>query len=238
MLLTTVTIWALSITVSKYILSHGFLPLAYASVRYGAAVVILAAVTLVSERSLAIGGRRDLAWVGIAVLALWLNQICFVYALKLASATTVALILGTVPIFAGLFASLIGLERLTRRSWLAASISFGGVALVALGGGGELGGDLGGDLLAVGTAATWAAYSVAVAPPMRRYSPYRLSAVILFLMWVLLALTGSGQLADQDFGEFGARVWLGFAFAVVGPLVLTTILWFTAIDRVGPSPSE
>jgi drug/metabolite transporter (DMT)-like permease len=30
-------------------------------------------------------------------------------------------------------------------------------------------------------------------------------------------------------------VWLGFAYAVVGPLFLTNVLWFTAIDRVGPS---
>jgi drug/metabolite transporter (DMT)-like permease len=30
-------------------------------------------------------------------------------------------------------------------------------------------------------------------------------------------------------------VWLGFAFAVLGPLVITNLLWFTAIDRVGPS---
>ena len=30
-------------------------------------------------------------------------------------------------------------------------------------------------------------------------------------------------------------MWLGFGYAVVGPLFLTNILWFTAIDRVGPS---
>jgi drug/metabolite transporter (DMT)-like permease len=30
-------------------------------------------------------------------------------------------------------------------------------------------------------------------------------------------------------------VWVGFAFAVLGPLVVTNLLWFTAIDRVGPS---
>jgi drug/metabolite transporter (DMT)-like permease len=51
---------------------------------------------------------------------------------------------------------------------------------------------------------------------------------------VPLALAGSSQLAHQSF-DFGALVWLGFAFAVVGPLVTTNFLWFTAIDRVGPS---
>jgi len=30
-------------------------------------------------------------------------------------------------------------------------------------------------------------------------------------------------------------VWVGFVFAVLGPLVTTNLLWFTAIDRVGPS---
>ena len=30
-------------------------------------------------------------------------------------------------------------------------------------------------------------------------------------------------------------VWIGFAFAVVGPLFVTNLLWFSAIDRVGPS---
>ena len=28
-------------------------------------------------------------------------------------------------------------------------------------------------------------------------------------------------------------MWLGFAYAVIGPLFLTNILWFTAVDRVG-----
>ena len=30
-------------------------------------------------------------------------------------------------------------------------------------------------------------------------------------------------------------VWAGLAFAIVGPLFLTNLLWFTAIHRVGPS---
>ena len=49
-----------------------------------------------------------------------------------------------------------------------------------------------------------------------------------------LALVSIPQLGEQTF-VFGWPVWLGFAYAVVGPLFLTTILWFTAIDRVGPS---
>jgi drug/metabolite transporter (DMT)-like permease len=105
---------------------------------------------------------------------------------------------------------------------------------VAVGSGGSLSADLKGDALAVGGAATWAAYSVAISPLMRRYSPFRLSAVFLLAVTVLLFASGSRQLADQSF-DFSALVWVGFAFAVIGPLVMTNLLWFTAIDRVGPS---
>ena len=68
---------------------------------------------------------------------------------------------------------------------------------------------------------------------MRRYSPFRISALVLALGWVPLALVSIPQIARQDF-SFGWKVWLGFAYAVIGPLFLTNILWFTAIDRVGP----
>jgi drug/metabolite transporter (DMT)-like permease len=235
MLFATVTLWAANFAVSKYILTSGFRPLAYSSVRYATAAAIFTAITFPWERTLRIA-RRDLPLVGLAIALLIANQLSFVYALDFTTATTTALLFGTLPIFTALFSRLVGVERLNVRFWIAAVLSFGGVALVTVGSGGDLSGDVWGDLLAVSGAATWAAYSVAIAPLMRRYSPFRLSAVLLFAAFVGLALLGSPQLRDQGF-DFGALVWLSFAFAVVGPLVITNLLWFTAIDRVGPSRS-
>ena len=91
-----------------------------------------------------------------------------------------------------------------------------------------------GDALAVSTALTWAMYSVTITPLMRRYSPFRISALVLALGWVPIAAAGFGQTTSQSF-QLGTLVWVGLAFAVVGPLFLTSILWFTAISRVGPS---
>jgi drug/metabolite transporter (DMT)-like permease len=70
---------------------------------------------------------------------------------------------------------------------------------------------------------------------MRRYSPFRISALVLAVGWVPLALVSVPQVRDQSFDGFGWKMWLAFGYAVVGPLFLTNILWFTAIDRVGPS---
>jgi drug/metabolite transporter (DMT)-like permease len=235
MLIATIVIWAFNITVTKYVLTHGFRPLAYGSIRYGAAAILAAAVAFALERSLAVGGRRSLLLTGAASVFLLVNQFSFVYALKLGSATTVALILGTTPIFAAIVSSLIGLERLTGRFWLATAIGFGGVALVALGSGGNLSSDLGGDLLAIALSISWALYSVTIAPLMRSYSPYRISAVVLLVMSVPFLAASSPQLAEQDYSSLGWLVWAGLAFAIVGPLALTNVLWFTVIARVGPS---
>jgi drug/metabolite transporter (DMT)-like permease len=71
-------------------------------------------------------------------------------------------------------------------------------------------------------------------PLVRHYSPYRISAIALLAGAVPALLTALPQLRDQDW-NLPPLVWAGFAFAVVGPLVVTNVLWFTAIDRVGPS---
>src|SRR5689334_15309646 len=211
-LLTTIAIWAFNVSVTRYVLTHGFRPLAYASLRYAAAALLAAGFGLVLERSLAVHGRRAWLLISIAALFLLANQICFVYSLKLASATTVSLIMGTTPIFAALFASAVGLEKLSGPFWIATTASFAGVALVALGSGGELSADLGGELLAVGLSATWAAYSVCLTPLMGRYSPFRISGLVLLPMTALLLLVSIGVIGDQDYGKLPALDWLALAY--------------------------
>ncbi|MBA2294627.1 MAG: DMT family transporter, partial [Actinobacteria bacterium] len=211
MLLTTIVLWALNLTVSRYILTHGFQPLAYSSARYGLAVLVFLALTIVLERSLRLS-RRDLAIASAAACFVFVNQIAFVYALERTTASVLGLVLGATPIFAALFGLAARLETLSRRFWLGALLSFAGVALVALGSGGEVSGDLGGVLLGVLTAATWAAYSILVTPLMRRHSATKISAIVLGLAWVPIVLTGATQLSRQEW-SLGGDVWLLFLFA-------------------------
>jgi drug/metabolite transporter (DMT)-like permease len=231
MLLTTVILWALNLTVSRYILTHGFEPLAYSTLRYGAAALIFVGLTLGLERTLRLW-RPDAALVLGAAVLLVANQVSFVYALERTTASTVGLILGATPIFAALMGLAIGLERLGARFWLATAVSFSGVALVATGAGGELSGDLLGNVLGIVTAASWAGYSVLVTPLMERYSPYRVSAIVLAATTAAIALAGAKQTAGQE-TSLGWEVWSLFAFAVLGPLVLTNVLWYRSLQRIG-----
>jgi drug/metabolite transporter (DMT)-like permease len=231
MLLGAVLLWALNITVTKYMLEHGWLPLAYATIRYFAAISIFWLYTWRREGSFRIA-RADWKYVGIAAAMIFLNQLCFVYSLEFAHASTVSLLFGSCPMFVGLISIAFLHAHLQGSFWIGAGLTFVGVALIAVGAGGGLVSGWKGDLLAIALAVTWAAYTVAIAPLMRRYSPYRISAVVLALGWVPLALVSIPQVARQDF-SFSGTVWLGFVYAVIGPLFLTNILWFTAVDRVG-----
>jgi drug/metabolite transporter (DMT)-like permease len=231
MLLTVVLLWALNLSVTKYILTHGFAPLSYATVRYGCAGLVFVVLTLAVERTLRVE-RRDASVLGLAAVILFLNQLCFIFSLDLATASTVGLVLGSTPIFAAIFGLLRGTERPTQRFWLAASISFVGVGLVAIGAAGDASGELLGILLGVGMAASWAVYSVLIGPLIRTYSPSRTSAIVIPLAWMGIALVGLPQTTSQDW-DLGAQVWLLMVYAILGPLVLTNILWFRSIHRIG-----
>jgi drug/metabolite transporter (DMT)-like permease len=234
MLLATVTLWGLNFTVTKYVLSHGFQPVAYGCLRFGAAAAILSSVAYTREHTLAMRRRDLISLAGAALIGIFLNQLSFLYAVKLTTATTVALLFGTLPVLAGLFAFVLGIERLGRRFWFAGALAAAGAALVALGSSGAVSTHVWGVLLALAATATWAWYSVAAAPLLKRYSPLRVSSLAFVIGSIPLFAVGAPQLASQDYG-FGRGIWLLYVFAVLGPLVVANLLWFGAISRVGPS---
>jgi drug/metabolite transporter (DMT)-like permease len=238
LLLLTVCFWSFNFTVVKYALTHGWEPLTYSSVRFAIGALLFAGFTYAREGSLLVRRRDVVLMTGAAAAGIWLNQLSFVYSVRLTTAATVALMFGTLPIFVALIAQAVGHERLHFRHWAATIISFSGVALVALGATGGIRSDLGGILLGLVASVTWAAYSVAMGPLMRRYSPYRISAFMLLVGSVPLIVSALQQLVTQDWSNLGALAWGAFVYSLFFSLVFTNIMWFTAIDRVGAARSS
>lgn len=232
MLVAIVMLWSGSYTASRYAVTHGFEPVAFSALRFAIGALVFVAIVLAREGSLRVS-RRDLIYVfPAALIGIVVNQVSFQYSISLAEAATVALIFGTLPIFASVLTYLLGWQQLSRKHWLATGVSFAGVALVALGVGGRLTADLGGVVLAILASATFAAFSVFVGPLMRRHSPYRVSAVVVALGTIPLLAIASPQIAGLDWTGLPPLAWAAFAY-IVFMFVTTTILWFIVLDRVG-----
>ena len=233
LLLATVVFWSFNFTVVKYALTHGWEPLAYSSVRFAIGALLFSGYTYARESSLRVRRSDVLFMTGAALAGIWLNQLSFVFAVKLTTAATVALMFGTLPIFVALISWALRVEHLHLRHWTATVISFSGVALVAAGASSGISGDLGGILLGLAASATWALYSTAMGPLMQRYSPYRISAFMGLVGSVPLLLTAIVQVEEQNWDALGGLAWACFVYSLFFSLVFTNIMWFTAIDRVG-----
>ena len=178
--------------------------------------------------------RRDALILCVLIGAcLYLNQISFTTSLELTTASTVALLFGTLPDVRRPDRPRARGRAAAARHWVATAVSFSGVALVAAGAGGGLSGDLGGILSRSSRPLTWAVYSVAAAPLMRRYSPYRISAVVGVAAMVPLTATAGPQLAALDWGSVSTLAWAALLYSTFLSFVLTNVLWFRSIDQVG-----
>ena len=144
LLLITVLIWSLHFAVIKYALTHGFEPLAYATARFGVGSLLFAAITYGHEGTLRMRTRDLPLLFGAVAVCLYLNQVSFAYGVERTDAATVALLFGTMPVLVGVASLLLRTEQARRRHWLAATVSFAGVALVGAEAEGGRSGDLGG----------------------------------------------------------------------------------------------
>lgn len=231
----TAAAWALNISAVKYALGHGFRPLAFAAPRYALAGVIFASAGYAREGRLR-PRRGDLRLVAVAALfGIVFDQVSFIFGLHFAPAAVVALVFGAGPVITAVVASLAHVERLTRRSWLAAVISTVGVALVALGSPAAINGDLGGILLALGATVSWACYSVAIMPLLRRYSTLRVNALVNLIGGVPIAIAAIPTLSQQPWSAITPVAWAAWTYSLIVSYLLGSVTWMMGVRRVGAS---
>jgi drug/metabolite transporter (DMT)-like permease len=234
MLVLANVLWSLNYATTKYAF-RAWHPLAFAAARFLLAGLLFASFVRWREGSLAVQRSDVRLVVAAAAVGILGNQLTFNYAVENTTAGNTALILGAAPAFAALFAMAAGHERVGRRHWLALGVSVAGVALVVEGGSGVRGAGYLGDVLAVGAALTWAAYSVMLRPLFARYSASRISALMIVLGGLMLLPFGLPQMVSQDWGSLQALHVSAFAYSAIFPLVVTNVLYFRSLRRIGAS---
>ena len=235
-LLVAVTLWALSYAVVKFALRE-FEPLVLPVFRFGIAGFVLLAILRLREGNIGVQ-RADLFLLAVAgFFGVTLTQLTYSYALVLATASDNALLGATAPIVTAVLATVVGLERSGRRYWTAAVVGLAGMALIVLGspGGFRLGSGLLGDALAFATVVTAAVSALLVLPLLTRYSVYRILTWELLLGTALLAPLALPQFVAQDYSSISPGGWAALAYLILATGVLTNLLYFTAMGRIGAS---
>jgi len=236
LLLSAVSIWALNYSVVKIGLTE-IDPLAFPVVRFGVGGLILLGVLKWLEGS--IGFRRaDVRLLLVAsVLGITLSQISFVLALTNTTASDTALLAATSPILTTLLATAVGLERMNRRHWVAAVVGLAGAILIVVGGASarHLGQSLLGDVLALGNVVGASASALPIMPLLRRYSPLRILTWQMLLGTAMLVPFALPSLLTQDYAAITGTGWASLGYAVIFSGIVTNLLYFTAIGRVGAS---
>ena len=160
------------------------------------------------------------------------NSVAYFRALETVPASVTSLVLFTYPMMVAVLAALVGLERLTVRSVLAALAAFAGCALTASGA--PLGGrfPLSGIAWALGAALVYACYLVlssrfAVGVPARVLALHL--AEVAALVSVGLALAGGGLALPAD-----PRAWLSVLGIGVVSTVVSTIAFLAGMAVIGP----
>jgi drug/metabolite transporter (DMT)-like permease len=241
-LLGAISIWALNFSAMKVGIGE-IGPLPFPVLRYGIGAIVMGLVVRRTEATLRFA-RRDIGLLLVAgAVGVTVNQLCVVYALQLTTATNVSLLTATQPIFTAVIATIVGDEVLGRRHWSAVALGMAGVVLIVEGGADGPAGSAAaaggavplGELLALGVAVTAAASWVAIRRLLTRYSPYRILTAQMAIGTALLLPLAAPALASLQYAEVTPVGWGTLAFSALLAGVVTNLLYYVGVRRVGAS---
>jgi drug/metabolite transporter (DMT)-like permease len=214
-------------------------PLAVVGTRFGLLTpVLLIATHLLGRRPRP--ARQDwlcLIWAGLVIMGG--QQITFIKALHMTSATEGALLITSAPIFTAIIAVLLRQERLSRLNWLGVFLGFAGVALVVLGGAKLVearGTHLPGNMLMLASAMLYGYFMVLSKHLVELYGGLPTVAYSYAFASLLVLPVSARDLVRTPWFFLDALTWVllvGYICLLAGVYGFT--VWYTTIGRAGAS---
>jgi drug/metabolite transporter (DMT)-like permease len=107
--------------------------------------------------------------------------------------------------------------------------------MVIVGGGVRVGRtQLAEDVLALGAAAAWAWYGLAIGPVVRALGTLRATAWTMLLATLIVLPLALPQLGTLAWREVSWGAWLGVLYGATAGLVVAMSLWGRSMQRLGP----
>jgi drug/metabolite transporter (DMT)-like permease len=195
------------------------------------ATAVLAAIWLPRRRSITRSLAPAVARAGIAQAAF---QILLVAGLRWTTAGQSAILLAASPIITAAWLARRRGETLDGRRWTGLAAGLAGVALVAGGGAGGLDASrLLGDVLALGAAAAWSAYSMAVSPVVAAAGTWQATGWSMGIAMAVFAPLAWTDVARHAWAAVSWPAWAGLVYGATAGMVLAMALWGRSVHRYG-----
>lgn len=219
---------------AKFVIGH-LHPLALAGLRVAVATPLLLALAWAVDRVLP--SRRELPRLALlGLLGVFTNQLLFILGLRFTTATNASLLMPSIPVFAGLVAIVLGVERPSRRRTLGIALAVVG-ALVMLEPTRFQVGDrvLTGNLMILANCLSYATFLVLMRPVLRRLPATTVIAWSFLFGGCGVLAVAAGQLATVDPAAVPAAAWLAVLYIVLVPTTLAYLTNTWAVSRSTPS---
>jgi drug/metabolite transporter (DMT)-like permease len=235
LLLLMALIWAVNYSVLKYgtrLLS----PLAYNGVR----IPLASMLQLLLARGMRVRpvSRRDaIMLVLLGLIGNGVYQVLFILGVARTRVATTVLILASGPALVAIMGRWRGSERLTRNAWLGIGLQLAGVVCVVAGTAGSTNGadSLLGGLLVLGSAISWAYFSVLVKPLSERVAGLQIGAYTMLGGALITVTVALPSLAATQWHTLPIGVYGALLYSSAGAMVVAYLIWYHGVRMIGPT---
>lgn len=207
-------------------------------VRFALAAVVFLALAKARRMDLGEAFRADRRMFLVAgFLGVLLNQLGFLWGLKLTLPSHAALLYALTPTVVLLLAWARGQERPSARKVAGIGVAFSGVIALFYG---RHGGTLPphwllGDLLVLVAVVAWAGYTVVSRPLVMKHGAERTTTVSILTGSLMFLPFGAVALPDFHPSQIPPVAWIGAAYLGIAASVVMYLLWFHALKLREPS---
>ncbi len=233
LLLCTVVLWGWTFVATKLALAE-LAPVTLLALRLAIGLPVLLPIALLRRARLELE-RGDLARMLIAAALLLAHFLVQITGIRHTSATNTGWLVSTSPLFVAALSRFVLKERLGALALAGLALATAGILLlVSRGRLGELAWLRSlGDWLVLGSALTWALYTVTVRDLARRLDPVLLALLLLAPSLVVALLATALSPEPAGLGALTPRVWLALLFLGVGGTALGHWWWQLGVARIG-----
>ena len=229
--------WASNIVAGKEAV-NGFGGMGLAQLRLAGAAILFGALFLAwrGRPKLRLSGRQWLVLTVVASNGMTLNQICFINGLAWTSVAHTGLIVALGPVMVLALSCLMRLEPLTLPKFLGMLISFGGVAILTLGGA-EKGSAAHwqGDLIVLAGSVSFAYYTIQVKGIAHRYDALTLNTLTFAIGSLLMIPFAGRSVLNIRWANVTRAAWGSLAFMVVLGTVVAYLFYAFALTELSAS---